>query len=59
MATEDTTRELPLFDDPAKKGFELLCKPGWIEGILGGDKEDINEQPRDTTTNEVSLEYEL
>ena len=59
ITTEDTTRDLPLFDDPAKKGFELLCKQGWIEGILGGEEEDNDEQSRDTIINEVSLDYEL
>ena len=60
IITEDTTRKTPDFSNHVQKRFDVLCKPGWIEGILSvHQEEEESEEQILNDSNEVSLDYEL
>ena len=50
---ENPERQSPPFTDYIQKGFTLLCKPGWIEGIL---QEEEEESDRHVDSNELSFQ---
>ena len=54
ITLESPERQSPPFTDYFHKGFTLLCKPGWIEGIL----QEEEESDYSVDSNELSLEYE-
>ena len=59
IISEDTERQSPSFIDYTAKGFDLMCKPGWIEGVLQQDEADTDEQTDTTDNAQVDLDYEL
>ena len=40
IVTENTARKSPDFCDQVQRGFDLVCRPEWMEGILSVQKEE-------------------
>ena len=59
VSSEDAERKSPTFTDHTTKGFDLMCKAGWIEGILQEGEDDCDEQPDNRDNTDVDLDYEL